>query len=327
MSSLPSVVVHHDATPALDPASPASPSTRIPKWVRSAEERILPPPDIPGQPATLYFDLETSPQLNYAWGSSKYSSRPLRVAKPRYILSVAYGWEPPPGEPFTTHFIGLHQDPKYRPDPYYRRARPGIDRWVKGALWQLFEKADVVVAHNGKRFDVRRTNARFITERIPPPLPYAQLDTLLEYRAVADFASNRLDDLAHELGLPGKYHHPGIDMWMGCLEGDLEMWGEMEKYNHQDVVTLREVWFGVRPYARATLNAAAYATLNAPTACPTPTCGGTAAHMVFRKNRTLKSGLVYRQYQCRLCRKYARSRYADPYSPKPKVRSTGVVLF
>ncbi len=41
------------------------------------------------------------------------------------------------------------------------------DRIIKH-LWQLMDQADIVVAHNGKRFDVPKMNSRFILAGLPP---------------------------------------------------------------------------------------------------------------------------------------------------------------
>ena len=61
---------------------------RAPKWLLDAEDRIVGPPAVEGQPSMVYYDIETAPQLHYAWGSGKYDTRPLQVVKPRYVLSV-----------------------------------------------------------------------------------------------------------------------------------------------------------------------------------------------------------------------------------------------
>jgi len=262
----------------------------------------------------LYYDIETAPQLAYQWGSGKYETRPLKVVKPRYLLSVTYMWE---GSD-EAHFVGLKQNPKFRPDFPWSKRRFNIDQWVTGALWHLFDRADIAVAHNGNRFDWKRTNARLIPAGVPPYSPVTKIDTLLEYRRQAAFSSNKLGDLANELNLQGKYHHPGLDMWWGCMEGDEKMWEEMETYNNQDVYTLRDVFKAIAPWSAASVNAATFATAGAPTACPQPGCGGTS--MRFRRNFTSKAGLQYKWYQCGSCGKYHKTRYAERFAPRPFVK-------
>lgn len=287
---------------------------RTPRWLTEAEDRIVPPPPIDGQPSMMYYDIETAPQLHYAWGSGKYDTRPLKVVKPRYVLSVTYMWEGTD----ETHFVGLNQNPKFKPDFPHSKRRFNIDQWVIGALWHLFDKADVVVAHNGNRFDLKRTNARLIVAGTAPYSPVVKIDTLIEYRKQADFASNKLDELAQELSLGGKAGHSGLGMWWGCMEGDKDAWDEMERYNTQDVHLLRDVHKAVAPWSALSMNATSFATANAPTSCPQPGCGGTILR--FRKNWVSPAGLRYKYYQCATCGKYHKTRYAERDDVKPFVK-------
>ncbi len=281
-----------------------------PKWLADAGNRIVPPPE---SPAILYYDIETAPQQQYAWGSGKWDTRPLKVTKPRYHLSVTYLWE---GSD-ETHFVGLNQDPNFRPDYPHTKARKGIDRWVIGELWNLFDRADMTVAHNNIRFDLKRTRARMMSMGMNPPMPSKDMDTLRMYRQVAAFPSNRLDELARELGVEGKHKHPGLSMWWGCMEGDPDMWAEMETYNRQDVVVLRDVYHRIVPWLTVNpgLNAAAFTQLSKdrPVACPKPGCGGT--RLIARgTQQKASSGLKYRVWQCvgdDGCGGYCTSRYAD----------------
>jgi len=276
----------------------------------------------------LYYDIETAPQLAYAWGSGKYDTRPLKVTKPRYILSVVYWWEGEEELGIGPHWVSLDQNPKFKPDYPHSKPRPGVDNWVVGELWHLFEKADITVAHNGKRFDTKRTNARLISRGVPPYRPAAQIDTLIEYRKIADFPSNRLAELARELGLEGKYHHSGLDMWWGCMEGDPYWWDEMETYNRQDVVTLRDVYKKVAAWTKPVVNAVGVARQkgttwmnNRPVECPKPGCGGD--RLIARGTRVMPSGLKYQLWQCvgpLGCGGYSRSRYADKDEVRPLVK-------
>ena len=284
-----------------------------PKWLLEAGDRIASPPA--GQPAILYYDIETAPQLQYAWGSGKWDTRPLKVVKPRYHLSVSYQWE---GDD-TIHFVGLNQNPKFRPDHPWTKPRPGIDRWVLGALWHLFDRADMTIAHNNIRFDLKRTRARMMTTNMNPPQPSKDMDTLRMYRTIAAFPSNKLGELARELGIDGKHGHAGLAMWFACMEGDDEMWTEMETYNRQDITVLRDVYLRIMPWMTNNqgLNAAAFGFVKAldsrPVECPKPACGGT--HLIARGTKQLAaSGLKYRVWQCvgqGGCGGYSANRYAE----------------
>lgn len=271
------------------------------------------PPATDG-PSMLYYDIETTPQLSYQWGSGKYDTRPLKVVKPRYVASVVYGWEPPTGEPFEKHWVSLDQNPKFKPDYPWSKPRKGIDNWVTGELWHLFDQADITIAHNGKKFDTKRTNARLIVAGVPPYNPQYQIDTLLEYRKLAAFPSNSLAELARELGLEGKYHHSGLDMWWGCMEGDPYWWSEMKKYNLQDVETLRQVYLKIAAWTNPVSNATAYLSQQSgkPITCTIPGCINPTAGVIGRGPRPPSAaGLVYQRWQCKGCGGYSQSRYAD----------------
>jgi len=279
-----------------------------PKWLLDAGDRIVQPPATNG-PSMLYYDIETSPQLAYQWGSGKYDTRPLKVVKPRYVLSVVYMWE---GSD-ETHWVSLDQNPNFKPDYPHSKPRVGIDNWVTGELWNLFDVADITVAHNGKKFDTKRTNARLIVQGVSPYKPVEQIDTLLEYRKLAAFPSNSLAELARELGLEGKYHHPGLDMWWGCMEGDPYFWNEMMIYNRQDVVTLRDTFKKIQPWTTPAINATAFEALESgrPIRCPKPGCTNPVKGIHARGPRTTKAGLRYMRWQCLACGGYSQNRYAE----------------
>ena len=44
--------------------------------------------------------------------------------------------------------------------------------------WSLFDQADIIVAHNGKRFDVNKCNGYFLKYGLPKPSPFKVIDTL-----------------------------------------------------------------------------------------------------------------------------------------------------
>lgn len=112
----------------------------------------------------------------------------------------------------------------------------------------LFSQADIVVGHNVKRFDDRRSNTDFIKHGLKPPPPHLQVDTLEFARFKFDFISNKLGDLGEFLGLGGKVKHTGFEMWEGCLNGDPGAWDLMEKYNRGDVDLLERVYLKLRPW-------------------------------------------------------------------------------
>ena len=51
------------------------------------------------------------------------------------------------------------------------------DSRIMGELWNLMNEADVVVTHNGNKFDIPRINSRFLINDFPPYTPVFSVDT------------------------------------------------------------------------------------------------------------------------------------------------------
>jgi len=186
-------------------------------------------------PRVLLYDLETSPIIGYTWGT--WETDVIKIIQQRQIISFAWKWL---GES-KVNCLALPDFPGYIEDK--KNNRPLIM-----ALHKLFSQADIVVGHNVKKFDDKRSMTDFIRHKLPPPPPHKQVDTLEFARSKFDFTSNRLDDLGQFLELGRKVKHPGFEMWEGCLAGERESWALMRKYNKQDVALLEKIYLRLRPY-------------------------------------------------------------------------------
>lgn len=183
----------------------------------------------------LLFDIETSPNLGYIWG--KYEQNVIEYVSEWYVLCFAYKWL----DEKSTHAVGLPHFKTYN-------KQPENDKELLLKLWDLFDEADIVIAHNGQSFDVKKINARFLAHGITPPSPYKIIDTKLIAKKYFNFNSNKLDDLGNNLGLGRKLETGGFELWKGCMNGDKKSWQTMLKYNIQDVILLEKVYLTMRPY-------------------------------------------------------------------------------
>ena len=114
----------------------------------------------------LYYDIETAPNLSYVWG--QYQQDVIEHEREWYMMCVSYRWVPQK----RTHVCSLVDFPEaYLEDPEN-------DYHVVKKLWELFEEADIVIAHNGDKFDMRKANARFVKHGLGPPAPVKCGDTL-----------------------------------------------------------------------------------------------------------------------------------------------------
>ena len=235
----------------------------------------------------LYYDLETAPILAAVWGL--WEQNAVWVESEWYILCFAYRWE---GEK-KTHVISL---------PDYKRYKksPEDDYDVVKKLWALFNEADVLIAHNGDKFDQRKSNARFIYHGLTPPSFYKSVDTLKVARKNFAFDSNRLDSLGEHLKV-GRKIKTDKDLWQGCLRGDLKAWKKMKLYNKQDVELLRDVYLKLRPWIANHPSLSVIA--DDPTACPK--CGG---HQLVRNGMKYTKTGKTQQWLCKECGGYAFSR-------------------
>ena len=183
----------------------------------------------------LVFDIETAPLLSYTWGL--WEQNVIDISKQWYILSFSAKWL---GEKKIIS-KGL---------PDYKTFTKDMenDKELVADLWKLMDEADVVIAHNGNSFDVKKANARFIAHGMTPPSDYKKVDTKLVAKRYFKFDSNSLKDLAKYLKVEQKMETGGFQLWKDCMIGKKEAWKKMLKYNKQDVVVLEQIYLKLRPW-------------------------------------------------------------------------------
>ncbi len=187
----------------------------------------------PNKAKVLLYDIETTPNLGYIWG--KYEQNVIAYEEQWHILCFAYKWL---GER-TTHVVALPDFDLYKKDP-------SSDYEVVKRLHELFNEADVVIAHNGDSFDQKKSHARMLVHGFAPPSPYRQIDTKKVARKYFNFNSNSLADLGETLSLGAKAETGGFKLWLGCMSGVKSAWNTMKRYNKQDVVLLEQVYLAMR---------------------------------------------------------------------------------
>jgi len=229
----------------------------------------------------LLFDIETAPNLSYVWG--KYEQDVLDVKDHWYMLCFAAKWL----DKKKVLTSSLPDFSLYKKDPLN-------DKEVVKKLWELLDEADIVIAHNGDAFDIRKTNARFIKHGLKAPSSYKTIDTLKVARKYFKFDSNKLDDLGHYLNIGRKINTGGWALWAGCMKGDMKSWKKMLKYNRRDVILLEEVYLKLRPYMTNHPNI--NITPEIEDACPT--CG---SRNLIRRGYHIRKTNKARRYQCNDC--------------------------
>ena len=114
-------------------------------------------------------------------------------------------------------------------------------------MYEVLADTDLLIHHNGDKFDLKKLRARAMFHRMPPLTPVTTLDTLKVSRRLYGFMSHRLGYIAHHLGLNPK-SDTSDGLWMRVLQGDKKALKEMVEYNKQDVLVLRDVYNIFRPH-------------------------------------------------------------------------------
>lgn len=191
----------------------------------------------------LYYDIETTLAKSYHWGQWQQNLSVKQQIQESHMLSHAWSWGD--GEVFSSVLTPeevLNQD----------------DERIVYEIWSLLDNCDVVVAHNGKRFDVKKVNGYFLKYGLPKPSSYKVIDTLEIAKKHFNLPFKSLEYLAKFLNVELKQDSGGIQTWIDCDRGDPEALATMEFYNRGDVVTLREIHNKLKGWDNNGVNIALY---------------------------------------------------------------------
>lgn len=263
---------------------------------------------IKGQARILLLDIETAPILANVWSTWKVNVGLNMIKSDWYMLSFAAKW------------LGsdkmIYHDQSKAPDIE-------DDSAMLAKLHVLLDQADIVIAHNGRKFDVRKINARFFAAGMLPPSPYKIIDTLEISRRNFAFTSHKLEYLADKFNteykkLTNHGAYPGFELWKAVIRGDKKAWAEMRLYNEHDVLALEELYMKLRVWDDKHPNIDVHSTNELP-ACPV--CGGT--HLHKRGSYFTNTG-EFQRYQCAsgTCGAWSRTRYTMNAPAKRKALLT-----
>lgn len=184
-------------------------------------------------PRILVFDIETSPLLSYHWSLWQQDISLGQIKQDWHILSWAAKWLGDPPEKV------MYEDQRNAKDITN-------DRKLLKGIWKLLDEADIVLTQNGRSFDVKKLNARFVLMGFPPPSSFKHIDTRVLAKKHFAFTSNKLEYMTDKLCTKYKKlkHNkfPGFSMWLACMSGNRDAWKEMERYNKHDVLSLEELY-------------------------------------------------------------------------------------
>jgi len=239
------------------------------------------------QAKVLLIDLETSHIIARVWGKWNQNINDNDIIKDWMILCWSGKW--------------LFDEKIYNCAMTKKEIKNGNDKRVTKSLWQMFNEADVVIAHNLNKFDAKKANSKFILHGLNSPKPYLSIDTLLHARKQFKMTSNRLDYLGEILGVGRKIDTPK-GLWNMVEDGDMEAMKEMVKYCDQDVKLLEDVYLKMRGWIKPAPNLGLFSNDNEPVC---PSCGSNDLKPNGEYHTTVST---YQNYSCNNCGSHSRGR-------------------
>ena len=188
-------------------------------------------------PRVLIYDIETAPLLGYCWSLWDNNIGLNQIHSDWHVLSWAAKW--------------MGED-----DVYYQDQRDvqnvEDDKQLLQGIWKLLDECDFVITQNGKKFDQKKLNARFVIHGMKPPSTYRHIDVLQIAKSQFGFTSNKLqymtETLCKKYKKSGHAKFSGFELWSECLRGNVEAWTEMENYNILDILSLEELYSIISPW-------------------------------------------------------------------------------
>ena len=236
----------------------------------------------------LVFDIETAPMRSYTWGMWKQNVGINQIISDWFCISWSAKWL------FEESVLSDVLKPS--------EVRKENDKRIMKSIWALINEADVVIAHNGNKFDLRKLKTRFLKHGLGKPSPYQSIDTLLHARKQFAISSNRLDYLGEFLGLGRKLETGGFELWDSCMSGDKEALERMVTYCNQDVLLLESVYLALRAWISPHPNIGLYVKENVDSC---PTCGSSNLKLESTYETPVNS---YDALKCSDCGAWSRSR-------------------
>lgn len=173
----------------------------------------------------LIYDIETSYNIGKFWRTGyNLNIMPGDIIQERAIICVSYKW------------LGEKQ--------VYNLAwdNDQCDKFLLEQFIDTLNEADLIVAHNGDRFDLKWIKTRAIFHRLPMLVDYPQFDTLKVAKKKFLFNSNKLDYISKFLGHEGK-NKTNMKLWDDIiLRKDPKAMKEMIEYCDEDVRQLEAVY-------------------------------------------------------------------------------------
>ncbi|AJK27182.1 DNA polymerase exonuclease subunit [Acinetobacter phage vB_AbaM_phiAbaA1] len=230
----------------------------------------------------LFHDIETSLAVSYHFGQWQQNLGIKQQVYESHLLSHSWAWND-----------GEVEGTILTPEEVLARD----DSRLVFEVWALLDKCDIYVAHNGKKFDVKKLNGFFLKHGLPPPSPYKVVDTLQISRNKFGLPFHNLAYLAKFLDVTRKIENSGIELWIDCAHGIQSALDEMLDYNKGDIITLREIYYKLIGWDNNAVNMSLYVPVDG-LVCPH--CASNKITKLHNK-RARTAQRTYHVYRCTSC--------------------------
>jgi len=178
----------------------------------------------------LTIDIENFPHLGYVWDLWNQNLGINQIKQVGRVVCFAAKW------------LGNDEI------EYYSDFHDGHEVMVRQA-YRLLDQADIVVGYNSKGFDIPKLKTEMLMlDRKLKPSSFQQVDLYQVAKKEFKFASNKLDYIAQQLEIGQKVGHAGFQLWIDCMNGDIDAWAKMREYNKHDVVLTEELYLDILPW-------------------------------------------------------------------------------
>ena len=177
------------------------------------------------------------------------------------------------------------------------------DERVTRGIHALLSKADLVIAHNGNSYDLRKLNWFFALHNLEPNNRYQSIDTYRRSRDIFGAESLSLGYLLKMFGFVGKASIHAED-WEAVENGDPKAIKKATEYCVDDVLGLEDLYLKIRPWMRTHPNLGVFAEMYQPLEAGDeycPRCLQTIGEMKWNKKYYTLSGQVHRSCNCPHC--------------------------
>jgi predicted PolB exonuclease-like 3'-5' exonuclease len=226
----------------------------------------------------LYFDLELSKALFWAWGTGKQFLSADQLIEPQKIISLHWSWE----DEEEVHNMDWGLDKQ-------------CDKAIVKKIIKLFDQADEIVAHNGRKFDLKKVYGRAMFHNVKMASDYhhKMLDTMLMVKSVAYLPSYSLKFCCKHFNLPLKLSSGGSETWdLVQFHKDQKALDHLLHYGDGDIVSMKALFHYIRPYTKHKTH---YAVLRGDEKFNCPECGK-LSH--YKQMRTTAAGTIQHRMQC-----------------------------